>query len=562
MRAQLRMGNPALGIWRARRESNARPMASEAITLSPELRARGSKLYTARLGRPRRRKKRVDQLHRLCDRRCVLQVFPDARSQHAVGAEALDQLCERLPEPVGGAQDHGLRLQAEIVEREHFDELVQRTDAAGDRNEEIGRFGHLLLALGESFDDHQRAEVGCRVLRAHEVPRHDAEHLAARRHRRACGDAHQAAAAAAVHQAQAVRRAGRAELGGELLGRGRQTLFRRAEQAHRAGHRSRVRGMTSSEVRSAKPMSSASAESISRSTTRGSIISRAGIVGLREYRCRRYNARFSTLAKGSAMSGNSHDSPIKTPKQLVTVLVLAFVVPIILIVLLSQLATSGRIFDKDSPAMSPEEIAKRIRPVADARVGAGGPGGKALKTGEQIYQTVCTACHSTGIAKAPKFGDKRDWGPRIRAGQKALVQVALKGEGAMPPRGGASDLSDVEVERAVVYMANAGGAKFKEPAAPATIPTAVAASAPASKAVADGKKVYESTCIACHGAGVANAPKFGDKKAWAAHLMHGTEHLYENALKGLGAMPPRGGNLTLSDAEVKAAVDYMVKAVK
>jgi len=265
------------------------------------------------------------------------------------------------------------------------------------------------------------------------------------------------------------------------------------------------------------------------------------------------------------MSGNSHESPIRTPKQLVTVLVLAFVVPIILIVLLSQLATSGRIFDKDSPAMSPEEVAKRIKPVADATIGAAGPGAKATRTGEQIYRSVCTACHATGIAKAPKFGDKRDWGPRIREGQKALVQVALKGEGAMPPRGGASDLSDLEVERAVVYMANAGGAKFKEPAAPAPAAQAAAASAPASKAapaVVDGKKVYESTCIACHGAGVANAPKFGDKKAWAMHLMHGTEHLYENALKGLGAMPPRGGNLTLSDADVKAAVDYMVKAAK
>ena len=265
------------------------------------------------------------------------------------------------------------------------------------------------------------------------------------------------------------------------------------------------------------------------------------------------------------MSGNSHESPIRTPKQLVTVLVLAFVVPIILIVLLSQLATSGRIFDKDSPAMSPEEVAKRIKPVADVGVAATGPGGKTLRTGEQIYQTVCTACHSTGVAKAPKFGDKRDWGPRIRAGQKALVQMAVRGEGAMPPRGGASDLTDLEVERAVVYMANAGGAQFKEPAAPAPAAQAAAASAPASKAapaVADGKKVYESTCIACHGAGVANAPKFGDKKAWAMHLMHGTEHLYENALKGLGAMPPRGGNLTLSDADVKAAVDYMVRAAK
>lgn len=276
------------------------------------------------------------------------------------------------------------------------------------------------------------------------------------------------------------------------------------------------------------------------------------------------------------MSGNSHESPIKTPKQLVTVLLLAFLVPIILIVLLSQLATSGRIFDKDSPAMSPEEVAKRIRPVADAAAGAAGPGAKTARTGEQIYRSVCTACHATGIAKAPKFGDRRDWARRIREGQKALVQVALKGEGAMPPRGGAADLSDLEVERAVVYMANASGAKFKEPAAPAPAAQAAmdhgahmapaqstsAAAGKGAPAVADGKAVYESTCIACHGAGVANAPKFGDKKAWADHLMHGAEHLYENALKGVRAMPPRGGNLALSDAEVKAAVDYMIKAVK
>jgi len=265
------------------------------------------------------------------------------------------------------------------------------------------------------------------------------------------------------------------------------------------------------------------------------------------------------------MSGDSHESLIKTPKQLVTVLVLAFVVPIVLIVLLSQLATSGRVFDKNSPAMSPEEVGKRIKPVANVAVAGGGGASKQLKTGEQVFQAVCTACHSTGVAKAPRFGNKADWAPRIRAGQKALLQVALKGEGAMPARGGASDLSDLEVERAVVYMANAGGAKFKEPAAPVAPQAAAAqpaAAGAAKTAAADGKGVYESTCIACHGIGVANAPKFGDKKAWEPHLMHGTEHLYENALKGMGTMPPRGGNLTLSDAQVKAAVDYMLKAAK
>jgi cytochrome c5 len=245
---------------------------------------------------------------------------------------------------------------------------------------------------------------------------------------------------------------------------------------------------------------------------------------------------------------------IKTPKQLVIVLVLAFVVPIIVIVLLAKLATSGRIYDKDSQAMSPQEVAKRIGPVAEVGLGATGPGGKIMKTGEDVYSSVCMACHATGISKAPKFGDRRDWARRLREGQKALLRVALKGQGPMPPRGGASDLSDIEVERAVVYMANAAGGKFREPAAPA--PAAQAAGK------ADGKKVYESTCIACHGAGVANAPKFGDKKAWAPHLLHGVDELYQTAMKGKGAMPPKGGNLTLSETEVKAAVDYMVSAVK
>ncbi len=241
------------------------------------------------------------------------------------------------------------------------------------------------------------------------------------------------------------------------------------------------------------------------------------------------------------MSGKPRESLIKTPKQLVVVLVLAFVAPIIVIVLFAQLATSGRTYDED--ARSPEAVAKRIKPVAEVNMGTAGPAGTVLKTGEEVYKSVCTACHATGIAKAPKFGDKK------------LVQVALKGEGAMPPRGGAPDLSDIEVERAVVYMANAAGAKFREPGA-------AAPSAQAAVVKPDGKKVYETTCITCHGTGVANAPKFGDKKAWAMHLMHGVEHLYENALKGTGAMPPKGGNLTLSDAQVKAAVDYMLAAVK
>jgi cytochrome c5 len=269
---------------------------------------------------------------------------------------------------------------------------------------------------------------------------------------------------------------------------------------------------------------------------------------------------------------HSHETPIKTPRQLLTVVVLAFVVPIIIIVLLVYLVTSGPKPDKNSPAMSPESVAARIRPVASVNVGEGGGAtGAALQTAEAVYKSSCMACHDTGAAGAPKKGDAGQWAPRIKQGQNVLVANAIKGKGAMPPKGGAAQLSDIEIARAVVYLANASGAKFKEPAAPAApagASGAPAAAAPAASAAVaaggkpDGKKVYEATCFACHNTGVANAPKLGDKAAWAPHLAHGANELYETALKGKGAMPPKGGNASLSEADVKAAVDYMVSAVK
>src|SRR6266545_2359889 len=134
------------------------------------------------------------------------------------------------------------------------------------------------------------------------------------------------------------------------------------------------------------------------------------------------------------MSGNPRESLIKTPKQLVIVLVLAFVAPIIVIILLANLATSGRIYDED--AMSPEAVAKRIKPVAEVNLAAAGPAGQLLKTGEEVYKSVCTACHATGIAKAPKFGDRKAWAPHLSRGAEQLYEVALKGKGAMPPKGG------------------------------------------------------------------------------------------------------------------------------
>src|SRR3954469_8215974 len=218
-----------------------------------------------------------------------------------------------------------------------------------------------------------------------------------------------------------------------------------------------------------------------------------------------------------------HESPIRTPKQLIIVVALAFILPITLILMVAYLVTSGPRPDPDSSALSAEKVAERIRPVAEVNLGASAGGTQVAKSGEEVYKTVCMACHAAGVQGAPKFGNRGDWAPRVKAGEKALLQSALKGKGAMPPKGGAGDLSDVEIERAVVYMANAAGAKFKEPAAaqtaaapaPEAQPMAAmdhsaheahqAQPAPAEKqapAKADGKTVFEGTCVACHGTGV------------------------------------------------------------
>lgn len=114
-------------------------------------------------------------------------------------------------------------------------------------------------------------------------------------------------------------------------------------------------------------------------------------------------------------------------------------------------------------------------------------------------------------------------------------------------------------------LAACGDKPAPAPAAPAAPPAAAAPAAPAPAPVAEnaaGKKVYGSVCAVCHAAGVAGAPKPGDKADWGPRMAQGNDTLYQHALQGFtgakGAMPARGGNTTLSDDDVKAAVDHMV----
>ena len=158
----------------------------------------------------------------------------------------------------------------------------------------------------------------------------------------------------------------------------------------------------------------------------------------------------------------AHTGPVKTPKQFLTVVVLSFVVPIFIIIGLVNYVTAAS--KPAAGASNPAEAtAERIQKVGAIQVK---DANRVAKTGEEVFKAQCSACHATGAAGAPKLGDSAAWGPRIKTGYAALVNSALKGKNAMGPQGG-GDHSDYEIGRAVVYMANAGGAKFPEPAAPA-----------------------------------------------------------------------------------------------
>ena len=327
-----------------------------------------------------------------------------------------------------------------------------------------------------------------------------------------------------------------------------------------------------------------------------------------------------------------HEGPIKTPKQLILAVVYAFVVPIFGIILLVMYVTADKRPAAGSDAMTPQAVAQRIRPVGVVEV-KDATDIASLKNGEQVFAGQCAACHASGALGAPKLGDTAAWAARIKSGFDALVHSALAGKGQMPPQGG-GDFTDFEIARAVVYLTNSAGAKFAEPAPPATpaggmaTTTATAATAGAAPgattspagattagmprpepnagrpegtataglnaqvrdappnavpgkgsmqvaaattspnaaaatttAATAAPALYNQVCGVCHAAGVAGAPKLGDKAAWAPRIAQGVDALTTSAIKGKGAMPPKGGS-TASDADIKALVVYMVNASK
>ena len=161
------------------------------------------------------------------------------------------------------------------------------------------------------------------------------------------------------------------------------------------------------------------------------------------------------------MSDHSHSTSTKGPIQLIVQVLFSYIIPIAVIGSLVYSASSGN-NSAGNAANSEKGVAQRIQKIGMVELG---DANREARTGEQVFKAQCTACHTAGVAGAPKFGDASAWGPRIKTGFDALLNSALKGKGAMGAQGG-GDFSDYEVARGIVYMANAGGAKFEEPKKP------------------------------------------------------------------------------------------------
>lgn len=233
----------------------------------------------------------------------------------------------------------------------------------------------------------------------------------------------------------------------------------------------------------------------------------------------------------------------------------------------------------DDPMMR-NALLQRIGPVAAVRTSAddmpaasqevmavaGGP-----KTGEELVNGACAACHISGVANAPKIGDDVAWAARRELGLDALVSSVINGKGSMPARGG-SAYSDDEILAAVQHMAgfeveDSAAAETQEPAVTDTAEAEPAAPADVVAAlvvgqVPDGltdniKSNVDGLCAGCHISGVGNAPKIGDLAAWQERADKGMAVLTSSVINGLNVMPPRGGSV-LTDEEIPIAIQYLM----
>lgn len=169
------------------------------------------------------------------------------------------------------------------------------------------------------------------------------------------------------------------------------------------------------------------------------------------------------------------------------------------------------------------------------------------RSGKEVVDAVCAKCHQTGAQGAPRIGDQKAWSKLAARGLSSLTDSALKGIRKMPSHGGAPDLTDIEIERAITYMVNQSGGKWVEPVSGLT---------PAVER--RGEQIVQAQCSKCHQTGVGGAPKIGDRDAWAPRLKRGVDFLVRSAINGHGPMPARGGLSDLTDSELRGAIVYMI----
>jgi cytochrome c5 len=168
------------------------------------------------------------------------------------------------------------------------------------------------------------------------------------------------------------------------------------------------------------------------------------------------------------------------------------------------------------------------------------------RSGKDVVDTVCAACHATGTDGAPKIGDREAWSSRASQGLSSLTLHALEGIRNMPAHGGRSELSDLEIARAVTYMVNHSGGDWVEPASTEEL-----------AAERSGEQIVKAHCVECHGEGAGGAPKIGDLEAWVQRMKQGLGYVVRSAIRGHGGMAPRGGQANLTDAELRSAILYM-----
>ena len=170
------------------------------------------------------------------------------------------------------------------------------------------------------------------------------------------------------------------------------------------------------------------------------------------------------------------------------------------------------------------------------------------RTGKEVVEAVCITCHGPGTDKAPRIGNTAEWSSHAAQGLQAMTRNAITGIRKMPAHGGQGSLTDLEVTRAVTYMVSGG--KTADPDKAYSSPKQIS-----------GENLVKAHCHNCHAEGKDGAPHIGNMADWQPRLQKGVDSLVQSAVRGHKAMPARSGMNHRSDADLKAAVTYMVTQV-